>query len=50
MLVKEIDCDRVVLGGLRPKGITGLRSRMLTDKVLRELGVALEVLPWPMPA
>lgn len=47
-LVDELDCDQVILGGLRPKGVTGLRSRMLTDKVLRELDVAMEVLPWPM--
>lgn len=47
-LVEELDCERVILGGLRPKGVTGLRSRMLTDKVLRDLDVALEVLPWPL--
>ena len=43
----ETDADRVILGGLRPKKVTGLKSRMLTDKVIRELDVAMEIMPWP---
>ena len=39
--------DLVVLGAPRPKGRTGLRSRMLTDEVLRAVKVPLIVAPHP---
>lgn len=39
--------DMVVLGALRPKGKTGLRSRMLTEKLLRTLTVPVLIVPYP---
>lgn len=39
--------DMVVLGALRPKGKAGLRSRMLTEKLLRTLAVPVLVVPYP---
>jgi len=38
--------DIVVMGSSRPKGKTGLRSRMLT-KSIRELSVPLLIVPYP---
>ena len=35
----------IVTGSLRPRGKTGLRSRMLTDDLLRRLSVPLLVVP-----
>lgn len=40
--------DIVVLGAPRPKGKVGLRSRMLTEKLLRMLSVPVLVLPYPV--
>lgn len=45
-------CDRqafdlIVMGSPRPKGVSGLRSRMLTDKVMRQLSVPLLIAPYP---
>jgi nucleotide-binding universal stress UspA family protein len=37
----------VVLGSLRPRGRTGYRSRMLTDKVLRAIKTPLLIAPYP---
>lgn len=39
--------DMVVLGAPRPKGKAGLRSRMLTEKLLRTLGVPVLIIPYP---
>ena len=39
--------DMVVLGAPRPKGRAGLRSRMLTEKLLRTLNVPVLVIPYP---
>lgn len=39
--------DLVVIGALRPKGKSGYRSRMLNDKVLRELKAPLLIAPHP---
>ena len=39
--------DLVVLGGLRPKRRTGLRSRMLNDEVLRAIKVPVLIAPYP---
>ena len=39
--------DLIVAGAPRPKGEPGLRSRMLTDKVMRQLAIPLFVAPYP---
>ncbi len=39
--------DIVVLGAPRPKGKAGLRSRMLTEKLLRTLKVPVLIMPYP---
>lgn len=46
-VVAEADADRLIMGGLRPKKVTGLKSRMLTDKLLRELDIEMDIIPWP---
>ena len=43
--LKRSSFDLVVLGSLRPKGVTGYRSRMLTDKVLRAITCPLLIAP-----
>ncbi|HLD14235.1 MAG TPA: universal stress protein [Burkholderiales bacterium] len=40
--------DMVVLGAPRPKGKAGLRSRMLTEKLLRMLSVPALIIPYPV--
>lgn len=45
--LKRSSPDLVILGALRPKGRTGLRSRMLTDDVLRAVQVPLIIAPYP---
>lgn len=44
---RRIRPELIVIGGLRPKRKTGYRSRMLNDKILRELKVPLLVVPYP---
>jgi nucleotide-binding universal stress UspA family protein len=39
--------DLIVLGGRRPRGKTGLRSRMLDEKLFRALGVPVLIAPCP---
>jgi len=39
--------DVIVLGGRRPKRITGLKSRMLTERLLGALPTRLLVVPYP---
>ncbi len=39
--------DLVVTGGPRPRGMTGLRSRLLTDDLLKALRTPLLVVPYP---
>lgn len=39
--------DLVVVGGLRPKRRTGYRSRLLNDRILRDLKAPLLVVPYP---
>ena len=43
------DYDLVITGSRRPKGVAGLRSRMLTDKLIGRLSVPLMIVPYPMP-
>lgn len=45
--LKRGGVDLAVLGALRPKRRTGLRSRMLTDDVLRGVTVPLIIAPYP---
>jgi nucleotide-binding universal stress UspA family protein len=39
------EVDLVVLGTPRPRGVLGFRSRMLTDDVMRSLGIPLLLVP-----
>jgi nucleotide-binding universal stress UspA family protein len=43
--IKEAKPDLVVLGSLRPRNRQGLRSRMITDEVLKQLRVPFLVVP-----
>lgn len=45
--LKRGGVDLVVLGGLRPRGRSGYRSRMLTDDVLRAIETPLVIAPHP---
>lgn len=45
--LKRAKPDLVIMGALRPRRKTGLRSRMLTDDVLREIKVPLIIAPYP---
>lgn len=44
---RRVRPELIVIGGLRPKGKTGYRSRLLNDKILRELKAPLLVVPYP---
>lgn len=44
---QQIPYDLVVMGSPRPKGKPGLRSRMATDKVTRQLSAPLLMIPYP---
>jgi nucleotide-binding universal stress UspA family protein len=46
--LKRSSPDLVIMGALRPKKRTGLRSRMLTDDVLRAVKVPLIIAPYPI--
>ncbi len=39
--------DLVVIGSPRPKGVSGLRSRMVIEPLTRGLGVRLMIVPYP---
>lgn len=40
--------DLVVMGSRRPKGVDGLRSRMLTEALFSQLHTALLIAPYPV--
>lgn len=44
---RRVRPDLVVAGAPRPKGRTGLRSRLVTEELLRELRAPLLVVPYP---
>lgn len=44
---REFGCDLVVIGGPRPKGVQGLRSRLDLEPVVRGLKVPLIIAPHP---
>jgi len=44
---KKQDFELVVMGSRRPKGKTGLRSRMSTEPLVRSLAVPLLIVPHP---
>ncbi|MFV2060571.1 MAG: universal stress protein [Gammaproteobacteria bacterium] len=46
-LTKEIDFDLIVMGSKRPKGVTGLRSRMKAEKITKSIKVPLVIVPYP---
>lgn len=39
--------DLIIIGSIRPKGISGLRSRMLKDKMIKKLKTPLLIVPYP---
>jgi nucleotide-binding universal stress UspA family protein len=41
------DYDLVVMGSPRPKGISGLRSRMTLEPLVRSLAIPLLIVPYP---
>lgn len=45
--LKRGDIDLAVVGSPRPRRVSGLRSRMLTEEVLRAAAVPLLVVPYP---
>lgn len=44
---KKQDYDLVVMGAPRPKGVSGLRSRMSTDTVTRSISTPVMIAPYP---
>ena len=44
---KKQNYDLIVMGAPRPKGVSGLRSRMSTDTVTRALTTPLMIAPYP---
>lgn len=44
---RELAPELVVIGAPRPKGVTGLRSRMHLDTLVRALAVPLLIVPHP---
>ena len=46
-LIEEVDVDTLILGGRRPKGVEGLRSYMLTERLMKGLTKQLLVTPYP---
>lgn len=49
-LCEQNSFDLLVMGCPRPKGVSGLRSRMLSDKVMRALRLPLLIAPFPVEA
>lgn len=45
--VQRGDIDLVILGSPRPKGKTGIRSRLLSDELFRALRVPALIAPYP---
>jgi nucleotide-binding universal stress UspA family protein len=45
--VRRGGVDLVVTGAPRPKGVAGLRSRMLTDQLMKSLKIPLLIAPFP---
>lgn len=47
-IIADGDYDLVVMGGRRPKGVDGLRSRMLTERLHQLHHAPLLVIPYPI--
>ncbi|MDX2419387.1 MAG: universal stress protein [Xanthomonadales bacterium] len=43
----EQACDLIVIGSPRPKGMSGIRSRMHTEPLVKSLTIPLLVIPYP---
>lgn len=43
----EQTCDLVIIGSPRPKGMSGIRSRMRTESLVKSLTTPLLVIPFP---
>lgn len=46
-LATETSPDLVIIGSPRPPGVSGLRSRMQSEKLMRGLCAALLIVPYP---
>ncbi len=46
-LTKEVNFDVIVMGSKRPKGVSGLRSRMKSEKISKSVTVPLVIVPYP---
>lgn len=44
---KEQTCDLIIIGSPRPKGVSGIRSRMKTEPLVKSLAIPLLVIPYP---
>jgi len=44
---QQEDFDLIIVGNIRPKGVKGLRSRMLKDKMIQKLKTPLLIIPYP---
>ncbi len=40
--------DSIIIGSPRPKGVAGLRSRLLTENMMRSLKIPLIIAPYPL--
>jgi len=49
-VIEEGDYDLVVMGSRRPKGIDGLRSRMLTERLHHQQQCPVMIIPHPQQA
>lgn len=43
----EQACDLIIIGSPRPKGISGIRSRMHTEPLVKSLNTPLLIIPYP---
>lgn len=44
---QQANYDLVIMGSIRPKGIPGLRSRMLKDSMIKKIRSPLLIVPYP---
>lgn len=44
---QQEDYDLIIMGSIRPKGKSGLRSRMLKDSMIRKMKSPLLIVPYP---
>jgi nucleotide-binding universal stress UspA family protein len=44
---QQADFDLIIMGNIRPKGVAGLRSRMLKEAMVKKLKTPLLIVPYP---